>query len=111
MLVLQQAQLTVRLRQLSPVGALAQGNLSDAEHEALQARDAAEMQAAQEADTTVRVDVHLYDPGELHGPMHLHLPVSATLGYLKREIERLSGVSVRAPGHGWLSAQDACTSI
>ena len=66
--------------------------MSDAEHEALQRRDAAEMQAAREADTSVREYVHLYDPGDLHGPMHLHLPVSATVGYLKREIERLSGV-------------------
>lgn len=72
-----------------------QGNLSDAEHEAQQQRDAAALAAAQETNSTVRVDVHLYDPGELHGPMHLHLPMTATVAHLKREIERLSGVGPR----------------
>lgn len=71
---------------------LVQGNLSDAENAALQQKDAAQMEAARAAGKVVDVGVHLYDPGDLHMPVHLHIPNTATVSFLKREIERMSGV-------------------
>ncbi|KAK9799320.1 hypothetical protein WJX73_000224 [Symbiochloris irregularis] len=87
-----------------------QGARIDAEHEHLQEQDAAEVQAEL---CTKRVDVHLYDPGDQEGPLPLFVPASATVAYLKREIERHSGVmpmyqrvEVRDPDGGRRELED-----
>lgn len=95
-----------------------QGNLSDAENAALQQKDAAQMEAARAAGKVVDVGVHLYDPGDLHMPVHLHIPNTATVSFLKREIERMSGVmpryqqvDIREPGstQHWTLPEHDCT--